>query len=214
MLLTEWQTTQKSLKNILYNCSECTHLNDEWVPFPIGIGWKFINYKSDIETFHTGKHEQLVLCAINETTDRRRRKHYTVNRRKILQTLGTNQIQNQNIHANRYFKELSNYKFIISPEGNGIDCHRHYEALIAGCIPIVEDHPLIREKYKGCPVLYTKDYSEITESYLLQKYEEMLKSEYDFSKLLLSTYSESEQQEIKRNGNYWALRLSKNTWYN
>jgi hypothetical protein len=102
---------------------------------------------------------------------------------------------------------------VISPEGNGIDCHRHYEALIAGCIPIIEYHPAIQEKYKGCPVLYTKDYSEITEEYLLGKYAEIWGKKYDFSALFLSHYSLEMQMYIKRCGNYWTERLTNEPYY-
>ena len=43
---------------------------------------------------------------------------------------------------------LSKYKFIISPEGNGIDCHRHYEAILCGCIPIIEYNKDIEKNMK------------------------------------------------------------------
>jgi hypothetical protein len=77
----------------------------------------------------------------------------------------------------------------------------------------VEDRNDIREKYKGCPILYTKDYSEITESYLNEKYNEMIHTEYDFSRLLMSGYSKMEQYQIKENGNYWSNRLAGQSWY-
>jgi hypothetical protein len=130
-----------------------------------------------------------------------------------LSTLQQNNIHNLSLNPQDYFKNLSEYKFVISPEGNGIDCHRHYEALMAGCIPIIEDRPNIREKYKGCPILFTTDYSEITESYLSEQYEKMSKTIYDFSRLILQTYSEEEQNQIRDNGNYWSQRLSRKRWY-
>jgi hypothetical protein len=108
---------------------------------------------------------------------------------------------------------LPNYKFVISPEGNGIDCHRHYEALLAGCIPIIERNPLVEEKYKGCPVLYTDDYSEITEDYLLKVYEEMKSQTYDFSRLFLSFYTEEQQALIKQCGTYWIRRCTHRDFY-
>jgi hypothetical protein len=131
----------------------------------------------------------------------------------ILFNVSRNGIVNRQVSGSQYFDELPSYKFVISPEGNGIDCHRHYEALMAGCIPIMEDNPLIREKYKGLPILYTKDYSEITPYYLEQKYREMLDQTYDFSKLFLSSYSLGQQDLIKANGNYWVKRLCSKTWY-
>ena len=213
MTLREWQQTIKSEDELLYNCSEFTHLNDEWVPFPIGMGWSVINYNGQIKNIQIGLHNNMVLCAIRTHTDKNRRGNYHINRENIVNTLINNNIHNVELNFSNYFKELPTYKFVISPEGNGIDCHRHYESLMAGCIPIIEEHPGIREKYAGCPVLYTKDYSEITEDYLKETYTCMLDTVYDFSKLMLSSYDSSTQNEIKSNGNYWARRLSGRNWY-
>ena len=107
----------------------------------------------------------------------------------------------------------TSYKFVVSPEGNGIDCHRHYEALLAGCIPIMERNALIEEKYRGCPILYTDDYSEITPTYLNAKYDEMKTQAYDFSRLFLEFYPPETQTEIKRCGNYWMKQLTGQTVY-
>ena len=114
-----------------------------------------------------------------------------------------------------YFTSLPKYKFVASPEGNGIDCHRHYEALMAGCIPIIERNPIIEEKYKGCPILWTTDFSEITESYLLQTYQDMLEKEYDFSCLFLGSYPDSLQDQVRECGNHWLSNIAetKCTWY-
>jgi glycosyltransferase involved in cell wall biosynthesis len=210
--LHKWQQIIKPRNEWLYNCSEHTHLNDEWVSFPIGMGWTIIKQQLTLKELQHGSHDKLVLCAIRANTDQRRRP-IGLNRKCILDTLRSHQIENVNMESSIYFRELPTYKFVISPEGNGIDCHRHYEALMAGCIPIIEDRDNIREKYKGCPILYTKDYSEITESYLNEKYNEMIHKEYDFSRLLMSTYSEMEQYQIKDNGNYWANRLEGKPYY-
>ena len=212
--LKEWQHLIKPRELLLYNCSEHIKCNDEWVPFPIGIGYTFINYDQDIATSQIGNHEKLVLCAISPTTDIRRRSHLSNNRYKYLETLSKNNIYNVQLNNNDYFKSLPNYKFVISPEGNGIDCHRHYEALMAGCIPIIEDHDGIREKYGNCPILFTKDYSEINEDYLNKKYEEILNMKWDFSRLFIQSYSEEVQNEIRKNGNYWGNRLTGKKWYN
>jgi hypothetical protein len=212
LTLKEWQQIIKPKEEILYNCSEFKYLNDEWVPFPIGMGYTIINHQGDFKNTQIGEHNNLVLCAISSNTDERRRPS-AKNRQSILSSLASNYIFNIYLNSNDYFNSLPNYKFIISPEGNGIDCHRHYEALMAGCIPIVEEHSGIKEKYGDCPILYTNDYSEITNSYLLTQYEEMLDKEYDFSKLLLSSYSVELQNEIKENGNYWANRLTQRNWY-
>lgn len=212
LTLKEWQNKSKSKEELLYNCSEFSHQNDEWVSFPIGIGYTFINYQGPLEKVQIGEHNNLVLCLINPETDKRRRP-YGVNRSSIIRTLSLNGISNSYLNPDIYFETLPKYKFIISPEGNGIDCHRHYEALMAGCIPIVEDNEMVKEKYQECPILYTKDYSEITEQYLEEKYKEMIDKEYDFSYLLLSSYDEEIKSQIKENGNYWGNRLTGKKWY-
>jgi hypothetical protein len=214
LTLREWQKTVKPKEEILYNCSEFQHLNDEWVPFSIGMQYQIINFKGqDLTRFQIGNHQGTVFCAITMTTDERRRGHLPINRRNIAHTLYKNGINNTLVDPITYFHILPFYKFVISPEGNGIDCHRHYEAIMAGAIPIVEDNELIREKYKGCPILYTKDYSEINEVYLLNTYEKMLDETYDFSPVLLSSYSSTYQDQIRENGNYWAQRLTGQNWY-
>jgi len=214
MNLTTWQQTEKSRSELLYNCSEFDRQNDEWVPFSIGMGWTIIKYGGDLKQTQIGTHDHRVFCAINQNTDQRRRGSTSICRQSILKTLSAHGIHNQYVNSSAYFTTLPSYKFVISPEGNGIDCHRHYEALMAGCIPIIEDHEGIREKYKGCPVLYTKDYSEITPAYLETVYADMKDKVYDFSKLLLSSYSAEDQAQIKANGNYWSHRLCGRYWYN
>lgn len=210
--LREWQTSIKPINKLLYNCSEYSHKNDEWVPFPIGLQVYYIHYSGTLEQSQIGGHAKRVLCAINGNTDQRRRPN-GVNRRSILKTLESASIYNQSVRSDEYFRIIPTYKFVISPEGNGIDCHRHYEALMAGSIPIVEDNELIRKKYGNCPILYTKDYSEITPEYLDRKYSEMLDAVWDFSSLFLDSYDQPVQDQIKSNGNYWGKTLTGKIWY-
>ena len=53
------------------------------------------------------------------------------------------------------------YMFTVSPHGNGLDCHRTWEDLILGCIPIVKTSP-IDYLYEGLPVAIVKDWDEVT----------------------------------------------------
>lgn len=59
-----------------------------------------------------------------------------------------------------YLENIKKHKFIISPPGNGIDCHRNWESIYLGCIPIVLDSHFVRNVY-GESVLIVKNYSEI-----------------------------------------------------
>lgn len=211
--LRKWQQTLKPKEELIYNCSEFEKCEDGWVDFPIGMGAKYANYTGSYESSQIGNHYHIVLCCIADWTDCMRRRPNPPNRRSYLQTLANNGIRNIQLDEQIYFSALPHVKFVISPEGNGIDCHRTYEALMAGVIPIVEDHPGIRKKYEGCPILYTKDYSEITEEYLNKVWDQYIDTAWDFSRLFLSSYTKEEQEEMKMNGNFWCERLCKKKWY-
>jgi hypothetical protein len=81
---------------------------------------------------------------------------------------------------------LSEYKFILSPPGAGIDCHRTWEALYTGTIPIIISSS-INEIYTDMPVLIINDWNEITQEFLELKYEEiqvkLKNNEYNMDKL-------------------------------
>ena len=207
MTLREWQNCIKPTDEYIIQAS-CTDGSDGWTEFPIGMGYGYMTLDKD-DRMINGKHNKLVYNNFSLHTDKKRRNFSSVTRESTALLLEENGIRfQQPVNFRVYYHMLPSYKFVISPEGNGIDCHRHYEALMAGCIPVIEDNHLVREKYKGCPILYTEDYSEINEEYLEEKYNKMIDKEYDFSMLSISNYTLKQQEEIKRNGNYWCLRLA------
>ena len=210
--LRDWQKYHKNKQNFIINAS-AIDASDSPQSFPIGMCYNYTTYEK-LET-QLGSHDNLVFCGIREHTDQNRRSG--MNRASFLNTLQSNGITNTFLSPEDYFKTLPSYKFVVSPEGNGIDCHRHYEALMAGCIPIVEYNQHIRSVYGNCPILYTSDYSEITPSYLNQKYTEMIDTKYDFSKLFLSSYPMSVRHEILKNSSFWTrgyvkLPTKNNKW--
>jgi hypothetical protein len=56
---------------------------------------------------------------------------------------------------------MIHFRYVISPHGNGLDCHRTWEALTLGCIPIVKTSPL-DPLFAGLPVMIVKEWSDIT----------------------------------------------------
>jgi len=208
MTLRQWQKTKKDVNDLIVQAST-KNGNDDKVSYPIGFNFNYIyNHHKNIQI---GKHKKTVLLSILNTDKKRRKKGF--NRKQCIINLQKNNIKNKILDHHTYYKKLKQYKFIVSPEGNGIDCHRHYEALLCGSIPIIERNDHVINKYKCCPILYTKDYSEITEEYLHKVYNIMIDKVFDFSPLFLSYYSKKKQTEIKRNSNFWMLKYTKNIWY-
>jgi len=216
MILTlyQWQKTIKPQSELIIQASSKGN-DDAWRPWPIGMSFRYVMIHELGDALQLGNHDKLVLNAVSASTDSRRRPT-GLNRYLFRHTLHVNGFPTTIIHHDKYFSSMPSYKFVISPEGNGIDCHRHYEALFAGCIPIMEKNPLIEEKYKGCPILWTTDYSEITREYLEEKYKEMLHTEYDFFRLFLSYYDTETQALIKDAGNFWLSQVPETAscvWY-
>lgn len=59
------------------------------------------------------------------------------------------------------WREKTRYAFVVSPHGNGLDCHRTWESLVLGNIPIVKRSSL-DPLYEGLPVVILDDWREIT----------------------------------------------------
>ena len=92
------------------------------------------------------------------------------------------------------WKEMINYTFILSPAGIGLDCHRTWEALCLGCIPIV-CIPEFKNMFEDLPVLVVNKWEEITKE-LLQKTIELFKTKkFNYEKLKLSYWKN--MMEIK-----------------
>lgn len=60
---------------------------------------------------------------------------------------------------------MRSYKFIISPHGNGLDCHRTYESMLLGSVAIVRSSTL-DGLYEGMPILIVDDWKDLTEEVL------------------------------------------------
>lgn len=69
------------------------------------------------------------------------------------------------------WKTQAEYAFVISPHGNGLDCHRTWEAIALGTIPIVKTSPL-DALFEGLPVWIVEDWCQVTESGMFQKIKE------------------------------------------
>lgn len=63
------------------------------------------------------------------------------------------------------WNKQKDFAFVICPHGGGLDCHRNWEALCLGCIPIVKTSK-IDNLYKDLPVLIIEDWNLIDNNLL------------------------------------------------
>jgi hypothetical protein len=91
------------------------------------------------------------------------------------------------------WNKQKDYAFVICPHGGGLDCHRNWEALCLGCIPIVKTSP-IDNLYNDLPVLIIKDWQVITNELLndtIRRFKAKFENnEFNIEKLKLSYWIE------------------------
>jgi Exostosin family len=88
----------------------------------------------------------------------------------------------------RYYSRIAAHRFVLSPEGNGIDCYRTWEALYLGAIPVVMTSAST-SAFAELPILFTDDYGELSEEYLEQRWKEMSRRSFEIERMLASWYS-------------------------
>jgi hypothetical protein len=69
------------------------------------------------------------------------------------------------MHRTQVWEEMIRYKFVFSPYGNGLDCHRHWELMCLGCIPIMQSIGS-NEMFEDLPVLMIDKWSDLTREML------------------------------------------------
>ena len=83
-----------------------------------------------------------------------------------------------------YLKDLARSKFTISPPGHGIDCHRIWESIAVGTIPIVENCHNI-SFHTRLPILIIDDWRLVDKDFLEHKHGFLTSDLYDRSSIYL-----------------------------
>jgi len=83
------------------------------------------------------------------------------------------------------WKHMVGCAFVVSPRGNGLDCHRTWEALALGCIPIVKTSGL-DPLFDDLPVWIVQDWRDVTEDAMKQRLDEFKTKSFKYEKLTLA----------------------------
>lgn len=167
-------------------------LNFKTEGIPIGLENKYFN-RTDFNCIKMLKQynmekKKLLYLNFNINTNKERK--------KIMEIFLNKGFKKSDIKTwNEYMLELSQHKFAVSPEGNGIDCHRTWECLYIGVIPIVKKS-ITMNYFNELPILFVSNYENITESYLNKVYESQFKNkEFNLEKLNIDYW----KNKIKNN---------------
>lgn len=111
------------------------------------------------------KKEHFLYLNINTGTNRKKRQ-YCYDYFSSLDWVYTK----SNLTFTEFYIDLKKSKYVISPEGNGIDCHRIYESLYLNSIPILKTS-VMDSFYKNLPVIIVSEWNEICKEDLYNDYE-------------------------------------------
>jgi hypothetical protein len=136
--------------------------SDRCFPVPLGIerqayrsAGRVRNFQKKYDTNITNRTIPF-LIAWNDATNAKRPVY-----RAEFQNHNDSLVINQRVHASTIHKLMRKTMFVPSPAGNGIDCHRTWEALYLGALPVI-----LRSEYFGesdWPVLVIDSWSELLE---------------------------------------------------
>jgi hypothetical protein len=91
------------------------------------------------------------------------------------------------------WKYITKFAFVLSPFGTGMDCHRTWETLCLGSIPIVRA-PHFKKLFEDLPVLIVENWEDVTQELLDKTIADFSKKTFNYDKLKLS---------------YWINRIKK-----
>ena len=206
------EETLKLLKSNLllkwYTQNTRIEKNDKIIQLPIGLDYHTIlgnpNVKWHLpeEGILPQQQEEILINIIKESKPFYERNNkifvnFTLNsdrfgqRKLALETISNDLLD---IHINfiprtQTWKKMSNYTFVLSPTGIGLDCHRTWEALCLGCIPIICVNEF-KTLFHDLPVLIVNNWTEITKELLENTIEAFKNRTFNKNKITLQYWSE------------------------
>jgi hypothetical protein len=134
-------------------------------PLPLGIGnssrygrryvGRFLDSFRNLEKLRSSDHRSIdLLIAFTDSTNLVER---SLARQAAQSFPGTKEFLSA-VNQQIYFDKLVQSLFVLSPQGNGIDCYRTWESIYAGAIPIVLKRNWAFDDYQ-LPVLAVDDWT-------------------------------------------------------
>jgi hypothetical protein len=72
-----------------------------------------------------------------------------------------------------YLQQLTAHNFVVVPHAHGLDTHRMWEALLAGCIPVTRRSTL-DSQFEGLPVVFVDTWEMVTKELLDAEYKRIV----------------------------------------
>jgi hypothetical protein len=119
-------------------------------------------------------------------------------RHNIVSTLSRNPaaVVEQGLSVDQYLQRIGQSRFVASPRGNGIDCHRTWEALYLGAVPVMARQDRVA-CLDGLPVLETEGWDDLSPARLQEAWDAITRSTWKFERLYLSHWRRRIEDEAR-----------------
>jgi len=134
--------------------------HEKLIPIPLGIAndyspknlrtEDFLDVEKDLQK------KEKIYCNFNPNTNNKER----ININRLFKNNELFEFDSPTLTLSEYLHKLTEYRFILSPWGNGYDTHRLWESLYSGSIPITKNH-ITYKSLSDKTVLFVDDYKEI-----------------------------------------------------
>ena len=89
-------------------------------------------------------------------------------------------IDEPNLSYVEYLERIKQHKFVLSPRGNGLDCHRTWEILMMRRVPVIKREGSMERLYKNMPVLFVDNWSDLNSINLDEVYDKFSFDNQDY----------------------------------
>lgn len=138
----------------------CHILHDKLQTIPIGVAnecWPHGDKQAILDVANSNnKKTGLIYSNFDKNTNTSQRDDVN----NILNKLDGYNIETDKLPYKQYLEKLSSYKFVVSPPGNSVDCHRVWESIYVGTVPIVlKSVPMVY--FKDCPIFFINEWKDL-----------------------------------------------------
>jgi len=180
--------------NVIY------HENEKIIPHPLGIQGKMILFDEPINrteneiNIHDICYDKTIMINLKKRSKKDknlaylnfgmhsnpiRKKVYDMYHDKNWVTSTEYKVDSHEDFKNN-IRNIYDHKFVFSPQGYGPDCHRTWECIYMGTIPIVEINPLYKT-FPELPILFIRSWEdELQPEFLEKQYREIINKKYDY----------------------------------
>lgn len=129
-----------------------------------------------------GEPERVAKLYVNFKNHYGRKKVFlALKRNRMLGRLNSMLVVDAKGHA-EYLRDLCKCWFVVSPFGYGPDCHRTWDALYMGSIPIILTSPM-DSIYDDLPVIIVKSWGHLSDRFLSREFEKLQNVTFNMEKL-------------------------------